>query len=241
MTSRKSKNPSALILNRLCVCLIVFTGNYSTYQVFGQQIDEELEVYDEWRLKKDKDGIQIFTRWIEAEKGRKARQMHAVMQVKSTLGAGIMALTNDQQVKIWLNRAKDYYHFDRKDDFHWYAYTQFKIPWPLDNQDLITYNTLHQDNVSKNIHIALRGEPDYKPEEKRVQRIPHFDGSWEFSPMENGMIKVEYYIFTKTKPVLPRWIIDPIVEFGLWRTFQDMREVIVENNTNKIKLSFITD
>ena len=237
----KSINPSASIIKRSFVFLILIIGYISTYQAVGQEIKEELEVYDEWRLKKDKDGIKILTRWIEAEEGRKARQMHAIMQVKSTLGASIMALTNDQQVKVWLNRAKDYYHFDREDDYHWYAYTQFKIPWPLDNQDLITYNTLQQDNESKNIHVSLIGDPDHKPEEKGVQRIPHFDGSWEFKPLENGLIQIDYYIFTKTKPVLPRWIIDPIVEYGLWSTFRDMREIILENNSKNIKLSFISD
>jgi len=234
-------SPSTSLISRSLVCLIVIIFYFSTYQAFSQDNEEELEVYDEWRLKKDKDGIKILTRWIKAEEGRKARQMHAVMQVKSTLGAGIMALTNDQQVKIWLNRAKEYYHFDREDDYHWYAYTQFKIPWPLDNQDLITYNTLQQDNESKNIHVALIGDPGHKPEEKGVQRIPHFDGSWEFKPLENGLIQIDYYIFTKTKPVLPRWIIDPIVEYGLWSTFRDMREIILENNSKNIKLSFISD
>jgi hypothetical protein len=59
--------------------------------------------------------------------------------------------------------------------------------------------------------------------------------------MPDGTIQVDYFIFTKTKPVLPRWIIDPIVEYGLWRTFSEMQEVILANEDNKLKLSFISE
>lgn len=216
-------------------------GIHSCFNAYAQQEQDELEVYEDWRLKKDKDGIQIYTRWIEAEEGRKARQMHAVMQVKASLDASVMAITDDSQVKTWLNRAKYYYHFDRQDNFHWYAYTQFKIPWPLNNQDLITLNTLQQDQNTKIIYVKLEGKPDYKAEENGVQRIPHFDGSWEFTPLSDGKVQVDYYIFTKSKPVLPRWIIDPIVEYGLWSTFSDMQKSIIANETSKVKLSFISE
>ena len=214
---------------------------YSGYPGQAQRQEEELEVYEDWRLKKEKDGIQIYTRWIEAEEGRKARQMHAMMKVRASLHAAVISILDDGEVRNWLNRAKEYYHFDKKDDFHWYAYTQFSIPWPLDNQDLITFNTLSQEEKTKNVLVILEGRPDYRDEEKGVQRIPHFDGSWEFKPMPDGTIQVDYYIFTKTKPVLPRWIIDPIVEYGLWSTFSEMQKVILANEDSKMKLPFISE
>jgi hypothetical protein len=225
----------------LRVIFLLTLALHSGYHSQAQKKEEELEVYEDWRLKKEKDGIQIFTRWIEAEEGRKARQMHAMMKVKASLHAAVISILDDEEVRTWLNRAKEYYHFDQKDEFHWYAYTQFSIPWPLDNQDLITLNTLSQDEKTKKILVTLEGRPDYRDEEKGVQRIPHFDGSWEFTPMPDGTIQVDYFIFTKTKPVLPRWIIDPIVEYGLWRTFSEMQEVILANEDNKLKLSFISE
>lgn len=225
----------------LRVILFLTLALHSGLCVQAQQKEKELEVYEEWRLKKEKDGIQIYTRWIEAEEGRKARQMHAIMKVKASLNAAVISILDDSEVRSWLNRAKEYYHFDKKDEFHWYAYTQFSIPWPLDNQDLITFNTLEQDEITKKILVTLEGRPDYRDEEKGVQRIPHFDGSWEFTPMPDGNIQIDYYIFTRSKPVLPRWIIDPIVEYGLWSTFSEMQKVILANEDSKLKLSFIAE
>ncbi|MBR9998126.1 MAG: hypothetical protein KFF73_04105 [Cyclobacteriaceae bacterium] len=226
---------------RWIIALIYLVIMHLNFSAAAQQDQEDPEVYDEWRLKRDKDGIRIYTRWIEAEEGRKARQMHAVMQVEASLDASVLALTDEKQVKIWLNRVKEYDHFDEKDKYHWYAYTQFRIPWPLNNQDLITFNTLQQDRETSAVQIKLEGRPDDRPEENGVQRIPHFDGAWHFTPLADGRVQIEYYIFTKSKPVMPRWIIDPIVESGLWSTFADMQRVILENEANNVKLTFLSD
>lgn len=205
------------------------------------QSGDELQIHEDWQLKKDKDGIRIYTRWIEAEEGRMARQMRAVMAVDASMDASVKALTDDEQVRKWLNRAKEYYHFEKTDQYHWYAYTQFKIPWPLDNQDLITFNTLELDRNKNTVSVILEGRPDHRPEIKGVQRMSGFEGAWEFIPDPQGGIEIEYMIFTRAKPVLPRWIIDPIVEYGLWNTFAEMQKLILENDAGDVKLSFLSD
>lgn len=215
----------------------------AAYCLFFQNIsraqEKDPEVYDEWRLSKEKDGIQIYTRWIEAEEGRKARQIHTVMTVNASLSASVYAIKNDQQVKKWLNRAKEYYHFDETDDYHWFAYTEFNIPWPLENQDLITRDFLSQDANTGKVLITLEGEPKKLPEKNNVQRIPQFEGSWELTPKSGNKVKIDYFIFTRTKPFLPRWIIDPIVTYGLWSTFDKLRVQISENESRKVKLPYI--
>lgn len=215
---------------------VLLTGTVS----FAQQ-ESEPEVYEEWRLKKENEDIRIYTRWIETGEGRMARQMHAVMKVDASLDACVMALTDDGQVKDWLNRAKEYYHFDESDSRHWYAYTQFKIPWPLNNQDLVTRNILEQDKNTLAVNVEIKGRPRQIPEVEGVTRMEHFEGSWHFMPQPDGTVQIDYYIFTKAKPVLPRWVIDPIVEHGLWSTFYEMRKKIGENMSDDVKLTFLSD
>jgi hypothetical protein len=215
---------------------VLFAGTIT----FAQQ-EPEPEVYEEWRLKKDNEEIRIYTRWIETGEDRLARQMHAVMKVDASLDACVMALTDEGQVTEWLNRAKEYYHFGETDSRHWYAYTQFKIPWPLSNQDLVTFNTLEQDKYTHKVNVNIEGSPERISGVEGVTRIEHFEGSWHFTPQTDGTIQIDYYIFTKAKPVLPRWIIDPIVEHGLWSTFYEMRKKIGENMNDDVKLSFLSD
>ncbi|HLF33713.1 MAG TPA: hypothetical protein VI583_05730, partial [Cyclobacteriaceae bacterium] len=122
-----------------------------------------------------------------------------------------------------------------------HSYTEFSVPWPLNNQDLVTRNSLIQDKNSKTVGIRIENTPGKIPVRKHVDRLPYFEGSWEIVPREDGEVIVIYKIFTGQKPWLPRWIVDPIIEYGLWQTLIDMRKEIMEKNGLSTRLEYIAD
>ncbi len=191
--------------------------------------DEPLETHDDWRLKKDEDGIQVYTRWIEASDVRKARQVKVEMSAKASIEDFLAILKDDENGEKWVYRAKEFYNFDFKDDC-WYTYTELSIPWPFQNKDLITKNTLIRLPAEQKVRVDLTGISDYLPEKKSLSRIPHFEGGWTFTQVGVEEVRVQYLIFTKSEPVLPRWIIDPIVEQGAWDTLNKMRSMISTQN-----------
>jgi hypothetical protein len=196
--------------------------------VFAQE--EEIEVHDDWRLKKSSDGVKVYTRWIEADDTRKARQMLAQMEVKTNMQSIIDVIKDDEIAEKWVNRAKNFYNFESEGDNNWYTYTELSIPWPFSNKDLITRNELIYHPQEEKIEIKLIGEPDRLPEKKSVSRIPHFEGSWLLTQVDHQTVKIEYFIFTKQEPILPRFIIDPIVEGGIWTTLDKMRQYIIKRD-----------
>ncbi len=205
----------------------------------GQSGDAPPEIDDDWRLKKEKEDITIYSRWIHAENGRKARQLHANMVVRSSLSAAVMALAHDELVKKWYNRVKEHEHYASGDPFYWHSYTEFNIPWPLNNQDLIAENVLSQEEDSKKIRIEITARPDYMPRKQGIDRMTHFKGLWNFTPLSEDLIRIDYYIFTKTDPEMPRWITDPIIERGLWSTFNELKKTITEIQSKNVSLSYI--
>lgn len=188
--------------------------------------NEVLEIHDDWRLKKDKDGIRVYTRWIEASEVRKARQMKVEMSVVASIDDFLEILKDDGNAKKWVYRARELYNFDFKDDNNWYTYTELSIPWPFQNKDLITKNTVVRFPDEQKVRVDLDGVMDYLPEKKSLSRIPHFEGGWTFTQVGPEEVEVEYCVFTKSEPVLPRWITDPIVEQGAWDTLDKMRAMI---------------
>ena len=161
------------------------------------------------------------------------------MSLRASLSAAVTALTHDRQVKKWLNRVNEYEHISSPDPLLWHSYTEFNIPWPLKNQDLITKNVLTQEEKTKKIKVEISAIPDYLPRKEGIDRLVHFEGSWNFTPLTGNLIRIDYYIFTKSNPVLPRWITDPIIERGLWNTFYDLKKIISENHANSVSLSYI--
>jgi hypothetical protein len=207
---------------------------------YAQEADN-LEVHDDWRIKKDDDGVRVYVRWKESPAGIKSRQLRVEMSIRSTISAVVSVVKDEKRAPEWINRVKTYYNFDISDDRNWHSYTEFSVPWPLNNQDLVTRNSLVQDKNSKTVGIKIQNAPGKIPVKKHVDRMPHFEGSWEIVPRENGELMVTYKIFTGQKPWLPRWIVDPIIEYGLWKTLIDMRDEIMGKNGLSTRLEYIAD
>ncbi len=219
--------------------LVIILTALST-MAYAQEADS-LEVHDDWRLEKDDNGVQVYVRWKKNVEGIKTRQLRVEMVVQSSISAVVAVVKDDIHAAKWINRAEEFYNFDIRDDQHWYSYTEFDVPWPLNNQDLVTSNNLVQDKNSKSVNIEIRNDPKKIPAKKNIDRMPGFEGSWEIIPWKAGSVMVTYKIFTGQKPWLPRWIVDPIVQYGLWKTLVDMREEILEKNRLSTRLDYISE
>jgi hypothetical protein len=103
---------------------------------------------------------------------------------------------------------------------------QFSIPWPLNNQDcIIKFEVLPSSSV-KRTEIRLTGVPNYLKEYKNVTRISDMEGSWILNYKGIKSTSVEYYTFSKQKPIYPRWLIDPIMRNNMISTMNAFREIV---------------
>ena len=211
------------VSTRLLILLFLLCTGHT---LFAQTKNDELEVHEEWRLNIDKDGIKIFTRWIEGDEGMKARQMKGEMNLEVPASNVVQLIKDDEKAVKWVNRAIAFENLKEIDPFNWYSYCEFDIPWPFNNQDLITRNELKVQNNEIEIHIT--GMPEYQPVKENINRIEKFSGAWLLTD-EINQTKITYFIFTESKPVLPRWVIDPIVLNGFWHTLDEMRKILLQN------------
>jgi hypothetical protein len=202
---------------------------------------KEPDVFNDWELVKDNKGVQVYVRWKEVEPGRDGRQLKCEMILPTSLSAVVATIKDEKEIFRWGNRLITYYNFNITSDYEWNAYSEFQITWPLDNEDLVTRNHLSQDRTTRAILLELKDDSGKVPLKKDVERIPLFEGSWEIIPVEKGRVKIVYKIFTGQKPFLPRWIIDPVIQNGLWKTLFDMQTVILEKNNSGIRLDYIIE
>ncbi len=197
--------------------------------------------HKEWILKKSKDNISSYVRWITLNSGISVRQRKVEMVIRSTLSSVVATIKDDAATRQWLSRTMQCYNFNKTDNFRWSNYTRFDIPWPLKNQDLVTNNYLTQDLKTKNIHIEIRGDSILIPPNDNVERIRNFNGSWDIIQQDSNTIRVVYKLFTGEKPWLPFWLIDPIIESGLVDSFIKMQKIIADKNREETRLSYISE
>lgn len=182
-----------------------------------------LKAQSDWQLAREQDGIRLYVRWVDAGGSRKVRQMRAEMQVNATVGDMLTLLRDDENGVDWVNRAAEFYHFDRHGDALWHTYTELSIPWPFSNRDMVTRNVLLIDPQTGGFRIDLRGAADHLPPQRDAIRILHFEGAWEVTPSGTEQSRVSYEIVTKSDSFLPRSITDPIVEKGFISTMANLR------------------
>lgn len=183
-----------------------------------------LDGVNNWELRKHDDDVFIYQRWMEAEPGRKARELYAEIQVNSTPGQLAQIIRSEKYGTEWLSMADEYKVLRENSDSEWYAYSRFNF-LPALRFDLVTRNKMYLNSANHNITIDISGQPDYLPEDEKYRRLSHFEGRWEFASTDDTHTRIRYYMFSKTKPFLPRWVTDPFV-------FNEMENCVV--NVKKI-------
>jgi hypothetical protein len=199
--------------------------------VFSFAVTSSLRAQSGWQLAREQDGIRLYVRWVDAGENRKVRQMRAEMQVNATAGDLLTLLRDDENGADWVNRAAEFYHFDRRDDFLWHTYTELSIPWPFSNRDMVTRNELRVQPETGAFRIDLRGAAGHLPPRKNTVRILHFEGAWEVTPSGAEQARVSYEIVTKSDSFLPRSITDPIVEKGFISTMAKLRAIATDGGS----------
>jgi len=130
-----------------------------------------------WELRKHDDDVFIYQRWMEAEPGRKARELYAEIQVNSTPGQLAQIIRSEKYGTEWLSMADEYKVLHENSDSEWYAYSRFNF-LPALRFDLVTRNEMNLNSASHNITINISGQPNYLPEDKKYRRLSHFEGRW---------------------------------------------------------------
>lgn len=203
--------------------------------------ESDLKPLGDWQQAKNSNGVTVYVRKIEAEPGRVEHQLKAEMEMTASLSAAVATLRDEKNLTSWINRAVECYNFNIRDNHYWNNYIQFHIPWPLNNQDVVTGNILSQDSVTRKVTLHIYDDNSKLPPRNHVDRIPSFEGSWTITPRENGKIFLSYTIYAGQKPWLPWWAISVFVEYGVWKTLIDMRDVIEEKYEANVHLNYIRE
>lgn len=186
---------------------------------------------DDWVLKKEKDGIRVYMRSVA---GTEIKEIRANFFLKSSLNS-VMALLKDVPAyKEWIYRCKEVALLNQPNQNEIYYYQQTLAPWPVTNRDLIVHSHWKQDEASKIIYINGKCMPDYIPEKDGVVRIRNFSNSWKLTPMQNGMVEIDYQISVDPAGLIPVWLVNLTVAEGPYQTCLNLIKTI---NNPKYKAS----
>jgi hypothetical protein len=190
----------------------------------------------EWSLKKDKDGIKVYT-------GKLADSKFNVIKVscdmKGNLSSLASILLQPSLQPEWVIATKTSKLLKQLATNHIYYYNIASIPWPLSNRDMVIDLKIVQDSASRKMTVTANTIENILPAIKGLERIPYTHATWEVTPYGSNSIHVEYFLKINPGGGVPSWIVNMFIAKAPFESFNNLSHIIQEKRFQNQKFDFI--
>ena len=146
---------------------------------------------EDWKLKKDKNGIKVYSRKTPNFKFDELK-VDCIFEGKiSQLAAVILDVKNQYQ---WVYKTAKSELLKQVTNADLFYYSEIECPWPFHNRDLIARMTITQNTSTKILSIVAKSVDNYLPSKKNLVRVKYSNALWTITPLNNAQFKVEYKI-----------------------------------------------
>jgi hypothetical protein len=204
-TTKKTIKPNSVLIFFLFIITISFSANDS----------------GSWVLRKNKNGIAIYTRY---EDGFSIKELRLVDTVQSSLSGIVGLLLDTKNYTSWVYHCSESKTLKLINDQEEYDYELISVPWPFNDRDLISDSKISQDSSTKTVTINTVAAPGYIPDVDGVVRIKQFNSVYILTKLAGGKIKIDYTVYADPGGNIPVWLINANIVSGPYNTFFSMNE-----------------
>jgi len=200
-------------LRFISIALFLFVAS----SLLGQSAKEN----DGYEIVRQDEKITMYERWTPYPGTTiNSRQIKCVFLTNTELNTIYAHIYEESKISTWQENILEY-KITPKNDSLWIAYSYYRIPWPLSNQDyLMTYTVLERSENRIVLSFVHLEDEKLMAIRKGVDRRPT-TGKWELEKVAKGKTKVTYTI-TSLPINHPRFITDRIVHNSLMSTINKL-------------------
>jgi hypothetical protein len=187
----------------------------------GVILSLSLTAQNDWQLKKDQDGIKVYTKSTENSHYDELKVEMTLTATLSSLAALILDIDNYHN---WSFNTEKAYVLKRVGPGDLYFYELIHSPWPASNRDLPVHLQISQDPGTKSMSVRSTCIPDLVPLQKDVVRVPLSIEEYVVTPLPRGKIQIEYRLKLDPGAGAPAWLINLFSVKGPFETFSHVRQ-----------------
>lgn len=143
---------------------------------------------EDWQLKKDKNGIKVYTRPVA---GTKINELKATMRMRTSVDRLVAVYLDPAKATAWVPDCEKARLVERKGDSSVSAYHMINNPWPISDRDYVIRSTVERNAKTGEAVIEFADVKD-APAEKCCVRMGMIKGSWHLTPEPEGHVMVTY-------------------------------------------------
>lgn len=192
-----------------------------------------------WDLKRDRDGIQVFTRKVD---GSPYDAVRAEMLVEEVRLSSMVALILDAEAcPQWADRCSESYVHEHISDTEQLIYTLNDLPFPVKDRDVMSRVTWSQDPQTGAVSMHSQPAAGVIEERKGALRLENANVSWHFQPEGEGVVRVINEAHIDPGSALPGWVTNMLLVDTPFITMQSFRDEIKNPKYAESTISFVTE
>lgn len=210
------------------LCWLVVLTSLSPFSLAAQN--------NPWKFRHDHNGIQVYTR---KDSTTGILEMKLRTEVKASLRAVVALASDIPNLKNWAYRLKESYVVKAVSDTEGYLYMRTDFPLPFSDRDMVVHYVMKQDPHTKQVTSVSKSAYSMVPEKDGIVRIKTIETKWTYTPLPNGMIRLEYQLKSDPGGSIPKWLINLAADDGPVKSILGLKQQL--GKYDKALVSFLRE
>jgi hypothetical protein len=191
----------------------------------------------EWKLRKDEDGIKVFTtNGINSN----FKSVKVECTVKARLSQLVAFLLDIERQHEWVYSNYNGRLLKKYGDNELAFYSEVSVPWPCTDRDYIAHFTMKQVSPQL-LTIDSHAESGLLPEKAGRIRVKFSNAHWDVTTVNHDLLKIVYVVQFDPAGSVPAWLTNLFVTKAPFQTFEKLREGAADPRYQNAHLSFIKE
>jgi len=177
----------------------------------------------EWTLRKDKEGIQIYTR--EAP-NTSIKEIKTVLTINTSVDKITSAIIDVKNYSNWMDNIINPKILKKISDKEYFLYYEIEAPWPTENRDIINHTTISYNAKNHTTIVMATASPNYIDKNENAVRIELSEGSWNLKQLSHDRVEVTHQLLASPGGSIPEWVINMFIVNHPFETHRNLREML---------------
>lgn len=192
-----------------------------------------------WQLRKDKAGIQVYTKSVD---GSPYDAVRAVTRVDNIRLMSLVALLEDVAAcQDWSDQCVESTVRKRISDTEAYVYTHNDLPFPVKDRDVLAHVVWSQNSDDLEVVMSSQATTGLMDRVKGRIRLTEAKTSWRFKPLESGLVEVSNEAHINPGSSLPGWMTNMLLVDTPYETIKSFVEEAAKPKYQNADVSFIVE
>ncbi|PWT70754.1 MAG: hypothetical protein C5B59_20340 [Bacteroidetes bacterium] len=174
-----------------------------------------------WILKKQKDGISVYSRPSETSS---FDDLKVEVDLKGTLEQLASILLNIPNYTQWAYGTKISKVVKRTNENELIYYCEIEVPWPASNRDLYADLKVTRDSSGNSLQVVAVAKKDYLPVKDGLVRVPKSTGKWIATKVTPRTVHLVYTLELDPGGSVPAFVTNLFMTKGPLETFENLKK-----------------